>query len=64
MNYFTDHALRSIKMRYRQLVMLLVLLVVPGFVFSQANPPEVGIDEKLVSEKLEHSECVYVAKKK
>ena len=34
-------------MRYRQLVMLLVLLVVPGFVFSQANPPEVGIDEKL-----------------
>jgi len=34
-------------MRYKQLVTLSVLLLVPCFVFSQANPPEVGIDEKL-----------------
>lgn len=34
-------------MRHKQLVTLLVLLVVPCFVFSQANPPEVGIDEQL-----------------
>ncbi len=34
-------------MRYKQLVSLLVFLFVPCFVFSQANPPEVGIDEKL-----------------
>lgn len=34
-------------MRYKQRLLLLVLLVVPCFIFSQANPPEVGIDEKL-----------------